>query len=556
MSTSGKHPVKTSALLLALAFGLTACGGGDKAPAGGNEAKPTAQAGELAEKQEIVINNGAEPESLDPHKVSGVPESGILRQLLVGLTTTDADGNTIPGMAEKWESADNKTWTFHLRDAKWSNGDPVTAEDFAYSLRRVTDPATASPYASYLADAKVANAQAIIDGKAKPDTLGVKAIDPKTLEITLSEPVPYFPDMMVHTSVKPVNPKVVQELGDKWTAPGNFVGNGAYNLKEWAVNSQIVLERNKNYYDDAHTTINKATLLPISSPPTDVARYKAGEVDMSYTDLPSEQFQSLKQEMGDQLKVAPMLCTYYYEMNTTKAPFDNPKVRRALALALDRDTLVNKVIGRGETVAYQYTPNATQGDKPFEPEWKSWSKEQRIAEAKKLLAEAGYGDGKPLNFELLYNTNENHKKAAVAASSLWKEALGFVNITLTNQEWKTYLDSRRTQKFQMARGGWCADYNEPSSFLNTLKSGNSNNHAKYTSAQFDSLLDKTLHPDTTPEQRADLYQQAEAVLDVDQPQANVYHYVSARLVKPYVAGYSVKDPMDNWQIKNLSVLKH
>ena len=495
MSTSGKHPVKTSALLLALAFGLTACGGGDKAPAGGSEAKPTAQAGELAEKQEIVINNGAEPESLDPHKVSGVPESGVLRQLLVGLTTTDADGNTIPGMAEKWESADNTTWTFHLRDAKWSNGDPVSAEDFVYSLRRVTDPATASPYASYLADAKVVNAQDIIDGKAKPDTLGVKAIDPKTLEITLSEPVPYFPDMLVHTSVKPVNPKAVQEFGDKWTAPGNFVANGAYNLKEWAVNSQIVLERNKNYYDDANTTITKATLLPISSPPTDVARYKAGEVDMSYTDLPSEQFQSLKQEMGDQLKVSPLLCTYYYEMNTTKAPFDSPKVRRALALALDRDTLVNKVIGRGETVAYQYTPNATQGDKPFEPEWKSWSKEQRIAEAKKLLAEAGYGDGKPLNFELLYNTNENHKKAAVAASSLWKEALGFVNITLTNQEWKTYLDSRRTQKFQMARGGWCADYNEPSSFLNTLKSGNSNNHAKYTSAQFDSLLDKTLHPE-------------------------------------------------------------
>ena len=362
--------------------------------------------------------------------------------------------------------------------------------------------------------------------------------------------------MMVHTSVKPVNPKVVQELGDKWTAPGNFVGNGAYNLKEWAVNSQIVLERNKNYYDDAHTTINKATLLPISSPPTDVARYKAGEVDMSYTDLPSEQFQSLKQEMGDQLKVSPLLCTYYYEMNTTKAPFDNPKVRRALALALDRDTLVNKVIGRGETVAYQYTPNATQGDKPFEPEWKSWSKEQRIAEAKKLLAEAGYGDGKPLNFELLYNTNENHKKNAVAAAALWKEALGFVNVTLTNQEWKTYLDSRRTQKFQMARGGWCADYNEPSSFLNTLKSANSNNHAKYTSTQFDSLMDKTLHPDTTPQQRADLYQQAEAVLDADQPQANVYHYVSARLVKPYIAGYSTKDPMDNWQIKNLSILKH
>lgn len=253
---------------------------------------PAVQAGELAEKQEVVINNGAELESLDPHKTSGVPESNALRQLLVGLTSTDADGNTVPGMAEKWENKDNTVWTFHLRDAKWSNGDPVTADDFVYSMRRLVNPETASPYASYLADANVAGAQAIVDGKAKPDTLDVKAIDAKTLQITLSGPVPYLPDMLIHTATKPVNKNAVEKWGEKWTAPGHFVGNGPYALKEWAVNSQIVLERNKNYYDDANTTINKVTLLPVSSPPTDVSRYKAGEIDVSYNDLPSEQYQA------------------------------------------------------------------------------------------------------------------------------------------------------------------------------------------------------------------------------------------------------------------------
>ncbi len=544
------------ALSIGLAFGLAACGGGDKGQAPASGQSTAAPSGELAEKQSIVLNNGAEPESLDPHKVSGVPEANILRQLLEGLTNTDVDGNTMPGMAESWENKDNKVWTFKLRDAKWSNGDPVSAEDFAYSFRRVLDPKTASPYASYLADAKVMNAQDIVDGKKSPDTLGVKVIDAKTLEVTLSEPVPYFPDMLIHTSVKPVHKATVEKFGDKWTAPENFVGNGAYKLKTWAVNSQIVLERNKGYYDDAKTKINEVTMLPVSSAITDVNRYKAGEIDITYNDLPTEQFASLKKELGDQVKISPMLCTYYYEMNTVKAPFNDAKVRKALALALDRDTMVDKVVGRGETVAYQFTPPAAQGMSDLAPEWKGWSKEQRITEAKKLLGEAGYSDAKPLTFELLYNTNENHKKNAVAAAALWKEALGFVNVTLTNQEWKTYLDTRRNGRQQMARAGWCADYNETSSFLNTLKSNNSGNYGKYKSAAFDEALTKSLMAETTPEQRADFYKQAEAALDADQPNVNVYHYVNARLVKPYVAGYSTKDPMDNFQLKYWSILKH
>lgn len=539
------HQIKPILLAVVMAFGLAACGGSE-----GEAAADKAAVSTKTNAKSITVNNGAEPESLDPHKVSGVPESNIIRQMLVGLTTTDNDGNTIAGMAEKWESADNKVWTFHLRDAKWSNGDPVTAEDFVYSFRRLTDPKTASPYASYLADAKMVNAQQIIDGKAKPESLGVKALDDKTVEITLTEPVPYFPDMLIHTSVKPVNKKAIEQHGDKWTQPENYVVNGAYKLKEWNVNDKIVLQRNADYYDNGATHIEEAVLLPISSPPTDMERYKAGDVDVTYTDIPSTQYASLKKEMGEQMKTSPLLCTYYYEFNHTKPPFNDARVRKALSLALDRETMAQKVVGRGETAAYQFSPTAIQGIKNFEPEWKSWDKTKRIEEAKKLLAEAGYGEGKPLKFELLYNTNENHKTNAVAAAALWKEALGFVDVSLNNQEWKTYLDTRRGQRHQMARGGWCADYNEASTFLNTFMSKNSSNYGKYSNPKFDEIMLATTGAGITPEKRAEMYHEAESILDNDAATVFVYHYANNRLVKPYVGNYSLKEPMDNWQIKN------
>ncbi|STY93790.1 ABC transporter substrate-binding protein [Moraxella bovis] len=544
-----------SALLVSLSLALFGCGG-DKESTQTSAGNTSVATGELADTQEVTINNGAEPESLDPHKVSGVPESNVIRQLLVGLTSTDANGNTVPGMAESWESADNKVWTFKIRDAKWSNGDPVTAQDFVYSFQRLVNPETASPYATYLAAVKVVNAQDIVDGKAKPDTLGVKAIDDKTLEVILSEPVPYLPDTLIHTSVKPVNQKAVEQHGDKWTAVGNYVANGAYNLKDWQVNERIVLERNVSYYDDAKTTINTVTLLAIPSEVTDVTRYKAGEVDVTADALPSEQFKQLQSELGEQVKVQPKLCTYYYEFNHTKAPFDDVRVRKALSLALDRDIITDNILAQGQTVAYQFTPNSIAGMKDYEPEWKAWDKAKRIEEAKKLLGEAGYNESNPLKFELLYNTSEAHKKLAVAAASFWKDSLGFVEVSLNNQEWKTYLETRRTQKHQVSRGAWCADYNEASTFLNTFISTDSSNYGKYNSPEFDRLMSSTLGADVTAEQRAELYRQAEAVLDKDSATIFVYHYVSPRLVKPYVLGYADNDPQSTWQVKDWKIAKH
>lgn len=510
---------------------------------------------QLAEKQTLVRNNGAEVQSLDPHKIEGVPESNVNRDLFEGLLVTDVDGHPAPGVAEKWENKDFKVWTFHLRkDAKWSDGTPVTAEDFVYSWQRLANPNTASPYASYLQYGHIANIDDIIAGKKPVTDLGVKAIDANTFEVTLSEPVPYFYKLLVHPSVSPVPKSAVEKFGEKWTQPANIVTNGAYKLKDWVVNERMVLERNPQYWDNAKTVINQVTYLPISSEVTDVNRYRSGEIDMTYNNMPIELFQKLKKEIPKEVHVDPYLCTYYYEINNQKAPFTDVRVRTALKLALDRDIIVNKVKNQGDLPAYSYTPPYTDGMKLVEPEWFKWSQEKRNEEAKKLLADAGYTADKPLTFNLLYNTSDLHKKLAIAVASIWKKNLG-VNVKLENQEWKTFLDTRHQGTFDVARAGWCADYNEPTSFLNTMLSDSSNNTAHYKSPAFDKIIAETLKV-SDDAQRAELYAKSEEQLDKDSAIVPVYYYVNARLVKPWVGGYTGKDPLDNISVKNLYIIKH
>ncbi|APG21024.1 oligopeptide ABC transporter substrate-binding protein OppA [Kosakonia radicincitans DSM 16656] len=510
---------------------------------------------QLADNQTLVRNNGSEVQSLDPHKIEGVPESNVSRDLFEGLLISDVEGHPTAGVAEKWENKDFKVWTFHLRkNAKWSDGTPVTAQDFVYSWQRLADPKTASPYASYLQYGHIANIDDIIAGKKPVTDLGVKAIDDNTFEVTLSEPVPYFYKLLVHPSVSAVPKAAIEKYGEKWTQPANIVTNGAYKLKDWVVNERIVLERNTNYWDNAKTVINQVTYLPISSEVTDVNRYRSGEIDMTYNNMPIELFQKLKKEIPKEVHVDPYLCTYYYEINNQKAPFTDVRVRTALKLALDRDIIVNKVKNQGDLPAYSYTPPYTDGAKLTEPAWFKMTQEQRNAEAKKLLAEAGYTADKPLSFSLLYNTSDLHKKLAIAVASIWKKNLG-ANVTLENQEWKTFLDTRHQGTFDVARAGWCADYNEPTSFLNTMLSDSSNNTAHYKSPAFDKLIGDTLKV-TDEAQRTELYSKAEQQLDKDSAIVPVYYYVNARLVKTWVGGYTGKDPMDNIYVKNLYIIKH
>lgn len=509
---------------------------------------------QLAPLQRMVINNGSEVASLDPHKVEGTPESNIILNLLEGLVSTDANGHLAPAVAENWENTDYQTWTFHLRPgAVWSDGSPVTAQDFVYSWQRLADPKTGSPYASYLQYARIENIDAILAGKKPPESLGVSAIDDKTLRVTLSEPVPYFVSMLSHTSMKPVKQAVVEKFGDKWTLPQNYVGNGAYRLSEWVVNERIVLERNPSYWNNSKTVIEQATFLPLSSEVSDINRYRSGEIDITNSAIPPNLYAKMKREIPEQLHVNPYLCTFYYEINNLRAPFTDERVRAAAKLTLDRDIIANKIMGQGQIPAYSFTPTFTEGGNFSQPEWAGWTQEKRNEEAKKLLAQAGFTAEKPLKFTLLYNTSDQNKQQAIAAASMWKKNLG-AQVTLQNQEWKTSLQSRHEGQFDVARATWCGDYNEPSAFLNMLLSNSSNNTFFYKSPAFDALMASTLKAsDATA--RSVIYQQAETLLDKDSALIPVYYRVSARLVKPTVGGFTGKDPLDYIDVKNFYIIK-
>jgi oligopeptide transport system substrate-binding protein len=509
---------------------------------------------ELAEQQAITINNGSEVSSLDPQKIEGVPESNIILNLLEGLTTTDNQGHVVPGVAESWQSAQGKIWTFTLRkEAKWSNGEPVTAEDFVYSWQRLVDPKTASPYASYLQYAHIENIDAILSGKKKPDTLGIKALDEHHLQIMLSEPVPYFIALTAHTSLKPVNRKAIEQWGEQWTQPAHYVGNGAYTLSEWIINEKILLKRNNGYWNNAKTVIDTATFLPIASETSDVNRYRSGEIDMTNSALPPDLFPTLKKTLGAQVHISPLLCTFYYELNNKRAPFNDPRVRTAVKLTLDRNIITDKIMGQGQIPAGGFTPPFIDGAELTEPDWMKLTQQQRNDQAKKLLAEAGYSSEKPLNFRLLYNTSDVNKKQAIAAASMWSKNLG-AKVALDNQEWKTMLDTRHQGNFDVARATWCSDYNEPSTFLNAMLSNSSNNTAFYKSEKFDALMAKSLT--VSDRERGAVYQQAERQLDSDSAIVPVYYRVSARLMKPWVGGFTGKDPQDLTDLKYFYIIRH
>ncbi|MFZ7218079.1 ABC transporter substrate-binding protein [Avibacterium avium] len=514
---------------------------------------------QLAEKQELTWNISSNPATLDPQKMEGDVESYYARQLYETLVTSDAKGHIIPGAATSWEhSPDFKTWTFHLRpEAKWSNGDPVVAGDFVYAWQRLADPKTAAPYASFLEFVKLKNADQVTAGKLPVTDLGVEAKDDHTLVLHLTESVPYVDKLVEHYVLAPVNKKVVEQFGDNWTKPGNLVGNGAFVLKSAVVNEKAVLERNPNYWDNAHTVLDKVVLLPIESSSTDVARYRAGDEDITGKEIPIELYGKVKKELGDELYHAPLLCTYLYEINTAKAPFDNPKVRKALSLALEREILTNKVLQQGQKPAYIFTPPFINGaEKMANPEWANWTQDQRNQEALKLLKEAGFDKSHPLNFKLLYNTSDNHKKLASAAQSIWKKNLqGVVNITLENQEWKTYLDTRHQGNFDVARAGWCADYNEASTFLNYYLSNSANNTAFYKNPAYDALIDSSFKAKSDDE-RAEVYAKAEGLLDEDTAMVPVYHYVQPRLIKPWVKGFAYAHPAQNYYLKDVYIIKH
>ncbi|HHT0504169.1 TPA: ABC transporter substrate-binding protein [Raoultella ornithinolytica] len=507
----------------------------------------------LAEKQELVRNNGSEPASLDPHKVESDVEFNIISDLFEGLVSVSPAGEIQPRLAEKWENKENTVWTFHLRPGiTWSDGTAITAQDIVWSWQRLVSPLTASPYSSYPGNMHIVNAKEIAEGKKAPETLGVKAVDDATLEVTLTQPNAAFLAMLAHPSLVPIDKVLVNRFGEQWTKPEHIVTSGPYKLSAWVVNERIVAERNPRYWDNQHTVINKVTWLPIHSEAADVNRYKAGEIDIVYT-VPINQFAQLKKAMGDQLNVSPQLATYYYEFNTTRPPFNDPRVRLALNMALDKDIIAEKVLGQGQRPAWLISQPDIGGVKLQNPEYASWPREKRIAEAKKLLSEAGYSDSHPLVFNLLYNTSESHQRVAIAASSMWKKNLG-VEAKLQNQEWKTMLDTMHTHNFDAVRYAWIADYDDAATFLNNFRTGDSENTSQYSNPAYDEAL-KNAAKASDGVTRGKYYQQAEDLLAKDVPAVPVYHYVRTHLVKPWVGGFT-PDKLGYYFTKDMYIKKH
>ncbi|MEN4831085.1 peptide ABC transporter substrate-binding protein [Pantoea vagans] len=516
-------------------------------------ANPPAGA-QLAEQQQIVRHIKDEPASLDPLKAVGLPEIQVIRDLFEGLTNQDAQGKIVPGVAQSWSSNDNKTWVFTLRNnARWSNGDPVTAQDFVYSWQRLVDPKNSSPFAWFAGLSGIENAAAITKGEMTPDKLGVIAQGKTQLKVTLDRPVPWFPALVANVALFPVPQKTIAQEGDSWTSPGKLVGNGAYQLSERVVNEKIVLIRNPDYWDDTHSVLTKVTFVPINEESSATKRYRANDVDITES-FPKNMYAMLEKTLPGEVYTPDQLGTYYYAFNTQKGPTADVRVRKALSWSIDRKVIAEKVLGTGEKPAWHFTPDVTAGFKPLPTFMQQHDQNTLNAQAKALLTSAGYGPGKPLKLKLLYNTSESHQKIAIAVASMWKKNLG-VDVTLENQEWKTYIDSRNSGNFDVIRASWVGDYNEPSTFLNLLTSGNSSNISRFSNADYDAVIAKA-SKETNDQARNSDYNRAEQILAEQTPIAPIYQYTNGRLIKPWVKGYPITNPEDVAYSRELWIEKH
>lgn len=535
---------------LRLAFSTALlCLGGVTATAG---ASPATLPGQL--EATLHIGNGPEPETLDPHRGEGVSTANILRDLYEGLTGLAPDGSVIPAAASSWEvSGDGLDYTFHLRDKlRWSNGEALTADDFVAGLRRSADPATGSKYAQILSP--IDNAVAVSAGHLPPERLGVEASDAHTLHIHLQGPTPYFPGLLAHPATFPVYRPGLQRYGRDFARPGRLVSNGAYQLHDWVVQSQVGLVRNPYYWNDTHTAVDTVIYVPTEDLSSELKRYRAGELDCTYA-IPMSQARWVRGLFGSELHLAPYLGAYWYGYNLSRPPFkDSPQLRQALSMAIDRDVIADKLLQGAALPAYGYVPPGTWNYTPQAPPWAAWPRERRLAEARRLYAAAGYSAEHPLQLELRYNTQEDHRRIATVIAAMWKQGLG-VQTRLVNEEWKVFLQNRRQRlQTQVFRGAWIGDYDDASAFLDILRSSDGKNDEAYASAGYDTLLAQAQQqPDATL--RRGMLEQAERLMLDDMPVLPIYYYESKHLVKPYVAGWT-DNPLDVHYSKDLKVLPH
>ena len=512
------------ALLLALGAGLVATGCGPSP-------EPAAQAA----GQQVVFRrgNGPDPDTLDPQRAEDESSREIIRDLFEGLVGETVDGELVPGAAESWEvSEDRLSWTFRLRaDGRWSNGDPVTAHDFVAGLRRAVDPATASSSAGLLGP--IEGALEIIDGARAPETLGAEALDELRLVLRLRSATPYLLGLLTHPITFPVHGPTLAEHGQGFARPGRLVSNGAYRLDEWEMQSHVQLVKNPHFREQP--AIDVVRFYSFELPEAGLNRYRSGELDYS-TDFPVARLAWLRENFGDELDQMPGLSSQFWLFNTARPPLDDVRVRQALTMTVDRDRLVEVVIGLGDYPAYGLVPPGVANYSAQTFDWREQPMEERVEAARALLAEAGYGPDRPLQVTVHYNTNENLRKIAVAVSSMWREHLG-VETVLYNEEFRVMLSRRKDpDQWQILRLSWLGDYNDASNFLETVSASGAVNDTGYDDPEYERLLAEAA-VELDPERRRALLEAAERRMLAHYPLLPLYHPSAKRLIKPWVEGH-------------------
>lgn len=493
----------------------------------------------LANASVLKIGNGTEPESLDPQKATGVSAGNVLRDLYEGLTAVSPSGEIVPAAAESWIwQDDGRELQLRLREGlRWSNGDPLTAADYAAGLRRLLDPATASGYATLFEP--IEHGSEVIAGRLSTSALGLEVDDARTLRIRLDRPMPSLPALLAHPAASPIHPADLHAN----PKPDARIGNGAYRLAEWALQSRITLVRNRQYWNDRRTAIDEVRYLPTEDLNSELKRYRAGELDVT-TSVPSTQAGWIRRTLGRELHVATYLGSYFYGLNLTRPPFaGNKPLRRALSLAIDRQVIATKVLHDLAAPAWSYIPPGIRDYTPQSPDWALWPRAQREAEARRLYAAAGYSAAKPVQIEIRYNTSDDHKRIAVVIAAMWKQVLG-AEVKLVNEEWKVFLQHRRERRDTQAfRNTWIADSDDALGFAEILDSRHPRNDSGYADAGYDALLREAGQASDPALRRAKLEAAERKMLD-DAPILPIYFYASKHLVKPRVEGW--QDNILDW----------
>lgn len=477
-----------------------------------------------------------DPGSLDPHKTSTVTEQHILDELYEGLVIYDGRGQLQPGVASHWDvSGDATVYTFHLRaDARWSNGAPVTADDFAYSFRRLMEPKTGAQYANILYTIK--NAKEVNTGHLPSTALGVRAVDPLTFEITLEHPAPYLLAQLTHFTALPLYRPTVEHWGAAFARAGRMIGNGAFVLKSYTPNDRLVLTKNPYFHDAAHVALDGEIIFPIEDHAAGLRRLMAGEID-SYPDVPIDQVHFVRSHLGSEFRVAPHLASYFYAFDCRQKPFDDPRVRQALSMVIDREFLAASIWGGTMLPSYSLVPPGIPGyGAPSTVSWKDKSPFDREDEARKLMLAAGYGPDHPLHLTFRYNQSENHRATAIAIADMWK-ALGVQSEFIVTDATSHYAFLESGRPFDIIRSGWFADYPDAQNFLFLAQSDNRVlNMSHFSDETFDALM-RSAASEGNAEKRNDILHRAESRLLDEQPYLVLMTYQAPDLVSQRLQGW-------------------